>query len=99
LQVLHAMCASGKALPELAATLKMYPQVLVNVPIRRGQDVRGTAQVQSAVDAAEARLQGHGRVLLRPSGTEPVLRVMVEGESEELVRELAASIAASIPRA
>jgi phosphoglucosamine mutase len=99
LQVLHAMRASGKALPELAATLKMYPQVLVNVQIQRGQDVRGTAQVQSAVDAAEARLQGHGRVLLRPSGTEPVLRVMVEGESEDLVRELAESIAASIPRA
>ena len=99
LQVLHAMRASGKTLPELAATLKMYPQVLVNVQIQRGQDVRGTAQVQSAVSAAEARLQGHGRVLLRPSGTEPVLRVMVEGESEDLVRELAESIAASVPRA
>jgi phosphoglucosamine mutase len=99
LQVLHAMRASGKTLPELAATLKMYPQVLVNVQIQRGQDVRGTAEVQSAVNAAEARLKGRGRVLLRPSGTEPVLRVMVEGESEELVRELAESIAASIPRA
>jgi phosphoglucosamine mutase len=55
--------------------------------------------VQSAVRAAETQLNGRGRVLLRPSGTEPVLRVMVEGESEQLVRSLAESIAASIPRA
>jgi phosphoglucosamine mutase len=99
LQVLHAMRASEKTLAELAAELQMYPQVLVNVKIERGVDVQGDPQVQSAVRAAEKRLNGRGRVLLRPSGTEPVLRVMVEGESEQLVRELAQSIAASVPRA
>jgi len=99
LQVLHAMRATGKTLSQLASELQMYPQVLVNVQIVRGLDFRGNPQVQSAVQAAEAQLNGRGRVLLRPSGTEPVLRVMVEGESEQLVRELAESIAASIPRA
>jgi len=98
LQVLHALRASGKSLSELAAELQMYPQVLVNVQIARGLDVKSNPQVQSAVRAAETTLNGRGRVLLRPSGTEPVLRVMVEGESEQLVRELAQSIAASIPR-
>jgi phosphoglucosamine mutase len=99
LQVLHAMRASGKTLAELASALQMYPQVLVNVQIQRGTDVRAHPQVQSAVRMAEATLKGRGRVLLRPSGTEPVVRVMVEGESEELVRALAQSIAAAIPRA
>jgi phosphoglucosamine mutase len=98
LQVLHAMRATGKTLAQLASELQMYPQVLVNVQIERGLDFRSNPQVQSAVRAAEAQLNGRGRVLLRPSGTEPVLRVMVEGESEPLVRELAESIAASIPR-
>ncbi len=99
LQVLHALRASGKSLSALAAELQMYPQVLVNVQIARGLDVKSNPQVQSAVRTAETTLNGRGRVLLRPSGTEPVLRVMVEGESEQLVRELAQSIAASIPRA
>ena len=99
LQVLHTLRASGKTLDELASGLQMYPQVLVNVQIQRGLDVRASPEVQSAVRAAEATLNGRGRVLLRPSGTEPVVRVMVEGESEQLVRDLAETIAASIPRA
>jgi len=99
LQVLHALRASGKTLGDLVSELRMYPQVLVNVQIQRGLDVRANPQVQSAVRAAEATLNGRGRVLLRPSGTEPVVRVMVEGESEQLVRDLAETIAASIPRA
>jgi phosphoglucosamine mutase len=99
LQVLHALRSSGKTMSQLASELQMYPQVLLNVQIQRGLDFRNNAQVQSAVRAAETQLNGRGRVLLRPSGTEPVLRVMVEGESEQLVRSLAESIAASIPRA
>jgi phosphoglucosamine mutase len=98
LQVLHALRASGKSLGELAGALQMYPQVLINVKIARGLDVKNNPQVQAAVKSAEAKLSGRGRVLLRPSGTEPVLRVMVEGESEPLVRELAESIAAAVPR-
>jgi len=95
LQVLHAVRASDLALDRLASELALYPQVLVNVRVERGVDP-GRPQVQAAVRDATARLAERGRVLLRPSGTEPVIRVMVEGESETLVRELAESIAASI---
>jgi phosphoglucosamine mutase len=93
LQVLHALRASGESLERLASGLTLFPQVLVNVRVERGQDLRNHPHVQSAVKDAEARLAGRGRVLLRPSGTEPVIRVMVEGETEALVRELAETIA------
>jgi len=96
LQVLHVLCASGKTLDELAGDLTLYPQVLVNVRVARGEDPRGHPSVQGAVKAAETRLAGRGRVLLRASGTEPLIRVMVEGEPEGLVRELAESIAAPL---
>jgi len=95
LQVLHALRASDVALERLASELVLYPQVLVNVRVEPGVDP-GRPQVQAAVRNATVRLAERGRVLLRPSGTEPVIRVMVEGESETLVRELAESIAASI---
>jgi phosphoglucosamine mutase len=78
------------------AELHLFPQVLVNVRIARGVDPRKDPLVQEAVRAAEAVLSGKGRVLLRPSGTEPVIRVMVEGESESQVRGLAQSIAGTI---
>jgi phosphoglucosamine mutase len=93
LQVLHVLCATGKTLDQLVGELTLYPQVLLNVRVERGQDPRGDPRVQAAVKDAESRLAGRGRVLLRPSGTEPVIRVMVEGEPEALVRELAESIA------
>jgi len=96
LQVLHALRASGAALDQLAAGLSLFPQVLVNVRIARSIDPRQSPEVQAAVRQAEAALAGRGRVLLRPSGTEPVMRVMVEGEPESLVRDLAESVAASI---
>lgn len=93
LQVLHALRATDKALDQLASELTLFPQVLVNVSITRGQDPRQDPHVQSALQDAEAKLAGRGRVLLRPSGTEPVIRVMVEGESLDLVKELAEEIA------
>jgi phosphoglucosamine mutase len=96
LQVLHALRASDAALDQLASGLSLYPQVLVNVRIGRSADPRQNPEVQAAITQAEAALAGRGRVLLRPSGTEPVMRVMVEGEPESLVRELAESVAASI---
>jgi phosphoglucosamine mutase len=96
LQVLHALRADDATLDRLVSELTLYPQVLVNVRIQRGVDPSRRPQVQAAIQSATARLAEHGRVLLRPSGTEPVIRVMVEGESEKLVRELAESIAASI---
>src|SRR3954452_13704432 len=99
LQVLHALKSEGQGLSQLCADMRLYPQVLVNVKTTPNFDFEANDKVAAALKAAETTLKGRGRVLLRPSGTEPVLRVMVEGESEQLVRELAQSIAASIPRA
>jgi phosphoglucosamine mutase len=96
LQVLHAVRATGEPLERLVAGLRLFPQALVNVRIGRGFDPRKHPLVQDAVRAAEAALDGRGRVLLRPSGTEPVMRVMVEGESQSQVLELAESIAQAI---
>jgi phosphoglucosamine mutase len=96
LQVLHVLRATGQSLEQVCSKLKLYPQVLINVKVAKGHDPIKHSRVRSAVSAAEARLQGRGRVLLRPSGTEPVIRVMVEGESAPLVKELAQTIAASI---
>jgi len=96
LQVLHALRASGEPLQRLVSELTLYPQVLVNVRVERGQDLRNDPRVQSAVKDAEARLAGRGRVLLRPSGTEPVIRVMVEGEAADVVKGLADGIADTI---
>jgi len=96
LQVLLAMQASGKPLPELLSGLTMYPQALVNVRLSQRAELRTHPRVQASVKEAEGQLNGKGRVLLRPSGTEPVIRVMVEGESGPLVRELAEGIAATV---
>ncbi len=93
LQVLHALCANGQSLPEAAGDLLMYPQVLINVRVAKGVDCLDHAQVKAAVSDAEKSLNGKGRVLLRPSGTEPLLRVMVEGEDGVLVRQCAERIA------
>ncbi|HEX5364451.1 MAG TPA: phosphoglucosamine mutase [Gallionella sp.] len=93
LQVLHALRASGQSLAEASAGLRMYPQVLINVRVAKGTNCLGHADVLAAVAEAERELDGKGRVLLRPSGTEPLLRVMVEGEDGELVKRCAERIA------
>jgi len=93
LQVLHAMRETGSPLKELAGEVRLYPQVLINVRVPKGFDHRQSASLQSAVRDAEADLGTRGRVLLRPSGTEPVLRVMVEGESRSQVESWAERIA------
>ncbi len=96
LQVLHAMRESGRSLAELTAELVMYPQVLVNVSVPRGFDWQRHHSIAKAQADAERSLNGRGRVLLRPSGTEPVLRVMVEGEPREVIESAAQSIAAAV---
>jgi phosphoglucosamine mutase len=93
LQVLHALRANGQSLAAAAGDLRMYPQVLINVRVARGVDCLGHDQVKAAVSDAEKVLDGKGRVLLRPSGTEPLLRVMVEGEEQQLVERSAQRIA------
>lgn len=99
LQVLHALRSDQQTLAEAVAGLTLYPQVLVNVRVVKGQDYTTHASVISAVAAAEAALAGRGRVLLRPSGTEPLLRVMVEGEDGSLVRHWAETIAQAVREA
>ncbi len=99
LQVLHAMRASGRSLAELTAELVMYPQVLLNVAIPRGFNWERHEAIKKARSDAEYALNGRGRVLLRPSGTEPVLRVMVEGEPREAIESAAQSIAQAVKKA
>ena len=96
LQVLHALRDSKQTLAQAASDMLMYPQVLINVRIAKGQDYTAHPQVQAAVSSATAALDGKGRVLLRPSGTEPLLRVMVEGEDGEKVRYWAENIAQAV---
>lgn len=96
LQVLHAVRESGKPLHELASGLTLYPQVLVNVVVRQRIDLDGNAEIRQAVMDAESELNGSGRVLLRPSGTEPKVRVMVEGQQREQVENLAQRIADAV---
>jgi len=74
----------------------MFPQVLVNVAVPRGFDWQKHHSIEKARADAEHSLNGRGRVLLRPSGTEPVLRVMVEGEPKEVIESAANSIAAAV---
>jgi phosphoglucosamine mutase len=71
----------------------MYPQVLINVKVNKGFDCLGHSQVRASVADVERTLNGKGRVLLRLSGTEPLLRVMVEGEDQQLVERSAQRIA------
>ena len=78
LQVLRACVASGQTLAELLADVTLYPQTLINVRLPAGQDWRAVPEVPAVTQAVEAELAGSGRVLIRPSGTEPVVRVMVE---------------------
>ncbi|MGH8741915.1 MAG: phosphoglucosamine mutase, partial [Burkholderiales bacterium] len=99
LQALHAMRDSGRALAELTAELVMFPQVLLNVAVPRGFDWQKYPAIAKAQTEAEHSLGGRGRVLLRPSGTEPVLRVMVEGEPREVIQTAADAIAAAVRRA
>ncbi len=99
LQVLAAMRAQDAGLDRLAGGLTLYPQKLINVRVDRAVNWLENAAVKKACVAAEAQLGGRGRVLLRPSGTEPVLRVMVEGDDSSEVERLARAIATEIERA
>ena len=89
LQVLAALNAQKKTLLEAGQALMLYPQVLVNVPVKQRIDLAKNEAVQRAVDKAEHTLNGNGRILLRASGTELKLRVMVEGVDGPVVRQLA----------
>jgi phosphoglucosamine mutase len=93
LQVLAALNAQNKTLLEVGKTLALYPQVLINVPVKRRIDMDSNPAMQAAVKKAEQALNGNGRILLRASGTELKFRVMVEGVDGVMVNQLAKEIA------
>ena len=93
LQVILALSESGKTLSELKAGMSKFPQTMINVRLASKVDISDNQMINQAVAAAEAKLDGRGRVLLRPSGTEPLIRVMVEGEDQGLVDQLVSDMA------
>lgn len=99
LQALAAVVHGDKSLAELRVQMSKLPQKMINVRVARGTELVGNVSIASAVQQVEAELGARGRVLLRPSGTEPVLRVMVEGEDEDDVVRLAEQLAQAVREA
>ena len=93
LQVILAVSESGKTLSELKAGMSKFPQTMINVRLAKKVDISDNQVINEAVAYAEAKLDGRGRVLLRPSGTEPLIRVMVEGDDQVLVDQLVSDMA------
>jgi phosphoglucosamine mutase len=98
LQVLAVLAMDGKPASEAAHLYNPLPQVLENVRFKKGAPLEN-AKVQSSIEAANTRLGAHGRILVRKSGTEPLIRVMAEGEDEKLVRAVVREIAQAIEEA
>jgi len=93
LQLMQVMVHSGKSLRELAEVMEYLPQVLVNVPVASKEGWQDNQRIAEKMAWAEAELQGQGRVLVRPSGTEPLIRVMLEGPQKAELETLAQAIA------
>jgi phosphoglucosamine mutase len=96
LQILQACVRSGKTMAQLLAGVTLFPQTLINVRLKPGQDWKASANLASETQAVEAELGAHGRLLIRASGTEPLLRVMVEAREAAQANACARRIAATI---
>ena len=96
LYVLRIMAATGHELVDLAATLVKYPQVLVNVRVRERVDYMQVPAIARAIETVEGRVDGAGRVLIRYSGTEPLLRIMIEGKDQNEIAAWAGEIADAV---
>ena len=96
LQLAQEVVRSGKSLAELASQMQRFPQVLINVSNVQKEKLAQSTAIAQAVASAEATLADNGRVLLRASGTEPLVRVMVEASSDNLAQEIATSLAAVV---
>lgn len=99
LLLMERMAETGKTLKELASVMTVLPQVLINVPVSDKSCILDNAEVKEAIAAAEGELGSSGRVLLRPSGTEELFRVMVEAADEEQARRVAGRLAAAVAAA
>lgn len=99
LQVIAAVVEQGKSLKELAEGMKKYPMVLINVRVTKKPDLDNDSEIQARLAEAEAELADSGRVLLRPSGTEPLIRVMVEGQDKVQVESVAQKLADVVKKA
>jgi phosphoglucosamine mutase len=93
LQILSLVKRTKKPLSELAKAMTAVPQVLVNVQVTKKPRLESIPDIDCAIQASERRLNGCGRVLIRYSGTEPLLRIMVEGEQSTMVKEVAEDLA------
>jgi phosphoglucosamine mutase len=96
LQVLACMVQEQKKLSVLAAGVQKLPQLMINVPLKERVDIDANGAIQDAVAQTELELGENGRVLLRPSGTEPLVRVMVEGKDTVQVKDACESLAAAV---
>jgi phosphoglucosamine mutase len=92
LQLVNIMKLTGKKLSELAGEMKKFPQLLINVKVTDKYKVTENVKVKAVIDAVEQEMNGNGRILVRPSGTEPLVRVMAEAPTEEQCREFVGRI-------
>ncbi len=96
LQVLDWLVSERQSLTEACAEMPVYPQTMVNVPLTAPLDLANSPRIDDSVQQAEAELADNGRVLLRPSGTEPLIRVMVEGRDPDQVEKIAGNVAQAV---
>lgn len=92
IQVLYLMKKRNAPLSKLASEIKLFPQILINVEVGQKHDIKTIPEIEKSVKAAEKRLANSGRILVRPSGTEPKIRVMLEGEDLKLITKLGKDI-------
>ena len=93
--LIQAILESGKKASELSSMMQKYPQVLINAKVdsNKKYDYEKNSEIKTAIEKLEKEFSGNGRVLIRPSGTEPVVRVMIEGKDKEVIKEKAQKIA------
>ncbi len=99
IEVLRAVVESGRRLDDLAAEMKRFPQVLINVPVRSKPPIESLPKVSNEISQFEEEMQGRGRLLVRYSGTENLARVMIEGEDQTTIEEQANRLASTIKQA
>lgn len=93
IQLLNAMAFFGKPLSQLSELMTIYPQILINVPVKNKPEISGIPEIDRVINSVENEMSGEGRILVRYSGTEPLCRVMVEGKSREMIEKYAQKIA------